>query len=349
MKEIIQPALPQNGDQLAALGKEAFPGYPFETIYDPSALRRIISAGEIRLNIILNEAIIATGVLDDSNPPMAEIKRVAVHPDCRRNGYASAITQKLASKARESGLIPWADARADQIGMQTAALSAGLVPISLEPGKHAVYEHNGLGPARETMVHLTDLRLPEETLWQELRPWPAHAKTTLTNHLRKGFSPTRKNHQLARSLLPNAQGVSSKIEQSLTDLRVPYSALSGDLLQLHWQGSKIVIIKPDASGFITSFQEKSLGGLINLAAEIGLQIVTCYEDVSALKNCQILDQAGMQPAMIRPWQKENQNPTWQIGWRTTTNHYDQCLHHLELSSQISDYLQDFLNRLEQNI
>jgi len=236
--------------------------------------------------------------------------------------------------------------------MQKAALSAGLRPVTLEPGKHAVYIHNDCGPARETMIHMTSLNLPEPLLWQQLKHWPPSLKQALLNNLLMAFSPPPKNLTLTQALLPCAKSVSQRVEESLSRINydgVTIAPLNRDLSLIAYAEAEMVIVKPDASGFITAFRGSSLSTMNRLAWEAGLQVVTCYEDVGAFDQCQALLQSGMSPCMIRPWQKRNLSPSWQVGWRLTMNSYEQCLHELELTESIVQQLFGFVDRIKTNI
>ena len=353
-ERLIRPAKPEDSLSLAELGTRGFPGYPFAEIYDAQQLRTMIEAGkDIRQNLYSSDgSLIATGVLGTEGGPMAEIKRIVVDPYQRRNGHASAITQNLALEAQKQGYIPWSDVRADQPGMQKAALSAGLTAVSLESGKHVVYIHNGFGPARETMIHMTTLYLPEEQLWHNLKPWPEAVKNALVKNLINSFSPSEKDVQKSRLLLPDAAEVSKRVATAVSDqdLRnVNIIDANHDLLVINYSGAQMIIIKPDASGFITRYQSHEIAALVGLARKAGLQVVTCYEDIFAADKSRMLYQAGLTPSMVRPWQKKGGQLKWQIGWRQTMNGFDQCLHNLNLDDQVNRQLLGFTDQLKNNL
>lgn len=113
------------------------PGYPFESVYDPEMVARsLINPSDYRaVSVDGCGRIVGTAVLGDTGEYMQEIKRVVVDPQLRRNGVASELTMHLVNVARMSRVVPWMDARADQLGMQKAGLRAGLSALSLEIGK----------------------------------------------------------------------------------------------------------------------------------------------------------------------------------------------------------------------
>lgn len=353
----IRKAILDDAWRIAEVGLLGMPGYPFEYIYDPDKIRmeleqpthhRIVA--DHRDYGIIGSAVLGLDEL------MCEVKRVVVHPLVRRNGAAKVMTTNLVNLAVEQGLISWSDARADQIGMQKAALSAGLRPISLEPGKHVVYSHKvedlEIGPGRETMVHLTSLMIPEEGLYKDLREWPDELKDALCGNLERSFHPQTKSGEMANSRIPSANWVKKRVDEALQNLPAVYStvSVSEDIITLASGGSQMVVIKPDASAFILSFSgEENLSGLLETAERTGLQIATYYSNITNSAEAMELARCGMEPAMIRPWQKRDEKPQWQVGWRRTCNDYAQCLHNIHLDAEVERTIIQFQERLNENI
>ncbi|KKR72166.1 MAG: hypothetical protein UU16_C0045G0004 [Candidatus Woesebacteria bacterium GW2011_GWA2_40_7] len=349
----IRKARPEDAPQLTKLVRDAILGYPFESVYDPVQVAQAIIDGEYRLVAISEPLgnIIATAVLGISQEtPMSEIKRVAVDTSTRKKGIARKLSQDLSIEAQNINSIPWADVRADQIGMQRAALPAGLRPISLEPGKHVVYSHQHAfvdqGPARETMVHMSNLQLDSDLLVQDLSRWQKEWLNLLVNNMEMSFSPSNKDPKVVARHLSSALLTKEAITKRLNvDENETLTVINSDVVLISSQGGQIVIIKPDASGFIET--PNNIDRLIRISELAGLQIVTAYCDISDICTSTKLAQAGMQPAMIRPWKKTHSSVgSWQAGWRTTMNGYDYCLHQICLYPEIYVSLHELLNKIK---
>lgn len=344
----IRPAKVDDAKKLTELVTRGLPGYPFESVYNHLQVADAIAQGEHRLVAEgLHGQIIATAVLGVNSEPLAEVKRVVVDPEYRQNGLAKAITSILVDDCHQLGKIPWADARADQIGMQRAAINGGLIPISVESGKHIVYQHLYSGPARESMVHMTEINLNPEILIQNLATWPEKARHLLINNLKDALQPKEKNEEIARIIIPSAQKTKEKIRYQITQLpQVKTEIINDDIQLLNINQSQLLVILPDASGFINNIYPSDISHLIKLSREIGLQIITYYCPISDIKTSACLFEAGLEPAMIRPWQKDNKNnPSWEIGWRKTMNHYKQCLHGINLAPEVELQIKAVIKQL----
>lgn len=336
----IRPATPNDASGLARLVTCGLPGYPFEDVYDPNKLSQNITAGEHRLVAIgTDNQIIATGVLGLSSEPMAEVKRIVVAPDYRQNGLGKMLTETLIINCQNLGKIPYADVRAHQIGMQRAALNGGLIPYSLETGKHVVYNHYSdqgidLGSARETMVHMSQLQPDTQELISSLQNWPNTLRLKLKNNLQLALNPPAKDTTTAYQALPKARKVKDQINQKIQQVNPTPTKISDDVDCLTVGKNQLIVIKPDASGFITTV-DPNLKEVLDISQQIGLQIVTCYSPVDDTS----LATAGLEPAMIRPWQPNSQTaPRWEVGWRKTMNNYNQCLHPIALDIQVRNSL-----------
>lgn len=347
----IRLAIPEDANQLASLAKRGMPGYPFESIYDPIAVAQEIETGSNRL-VATNEDnnILGTAVLGDSH--MAEIKRVLVDPDARKHGLGIKLTSALKTMAREKGVIPWADVRADQIGMQRAAhhYYPSLTPVSLEMGKHVVYSHNNEGPARESMVHMSGLALSQDTdkLTHNLIGWSRNMKQQLADNMLNALSPQSKNQVLVRRIIPSAQQVKSEIESNIRASGHTYEMLNSDIILLKKGEGNCLVISPDASGFIENDDPRQIIEMTNMALSIGLQIVTCYLAISDVDKVNYLFQSGMEPAMIRPWQaNSNTPPVWQVGLRKTANTYKDSLHGVNLDPSVHTSIIKYINLVKQ--
>lgn len=352
---------------LADLARRGFKGYPFESVYDPPSLAKAIGGGEIRIVAALKpelQRIIGTAVLGIDGL-MAEIKRVIVDPDFRKNGLAKEMTNNLEKEAKSRGVHPYTDTRADQIGMQRASLGAGLKAITVEAGKHVVYEHEvempgpgkkQLGPARESMIHMTSLRADQQRLYKELKQWPSKLKYDLCANIEKALHnpPDKKSHTVT-SRLPSAKLVRENILKRLDQKRNGFQVIydEQDVTIVQYGNAKITIIKPDASGFVETNRdttEEEIEYVLSLSKSIGLQIVTSYENTTDVKKAELLQSCGLTPAMIRPWQTEKEGePEWQVGFRKTMNDYDRCLHYLRLDKDVRQQLEEFASTLKENI
>lgn len=359
----------QVGDSngLADLAKKGFKGYPFEGVYHPPSLAEAISNGEIRIVAALKpdlQRIIGTAVLGIDGL-MAEIKRVIVHPEFRQNGLAKEMTKNLAKEAKTREVHPYTDTRADQIGMQRASLGVGLKAITVEAGKHVVYEHEvempgpgkkQLGPARESMIHMTSLHADQKRLYEDLKQWSPKLKQDLCANIEKALHnpPDKKSHTVTHRL-PSAKLVRENILKRLDQKRNGFQVLydGQDVTIVQYGNAKITIIKPDASGFIETNKDtskKEIEYVLSLSKSIGLQIVTSYENTADIKKAELLQLCGLAPAMIRPWQTEKDGePEWQVGFRKTMNDYDKCLHYIRLDKDVRQQLEEFASTLKENI
>lgn len=355
-KYYIRAAEPNDAKGLVSLVSESLPGYPFEYVYNPSLVKQELeTTKDYRIVAVdTNGQIVATAVLGIGEL-MSEIKREVVHPSVRRNGIAKAMTQELVTQARSINSIAWSDVRADQIGMQRAALSAGLTPISLEQGKHIVYCHiqddQEIGAARETMIHLTSLQIPQEKLYEGLRTWPTSLQNILIENLTHSFNPPVKSKDVVKQLLPSALAVKSRINEAthqLADCNLSVVSINQDIDLMSIDSGSVVIIKPDASGFI-----QNLGvnpeRLLEIIQQTGLQVITYYTDIADLEKSYQLQDLGLQPIMIRPWQNPNQTPRWEVGWRQTMSNYWESLHIVQLDPGIEYTLRKFIGGIEENV
>lgn len=349
----LRPAVAADAPRLADLVREGMPGYPFESVYDPGALARDISAGETRVvaEITPDLPLLGTAVLG-VNPAesMSEIKRVVVDPSARKNGVAKRLVEYLTHEAFQDDLIPWADVRSNQIGMQRSAAAVGMHAVSLEPGKHVVYRHpepdGDLGPARETMIHMTSLDLPLGHLVHALSSWSNDLQSELIENLSASLSPEPKDPQLALRLLPNAAQVKDRISTRLSHLDV--QEIGPDLTLVTAGAGQMLVISPDASGFIT--QPRNLPELVHLADSGGLQLVTCYNPAADSAVASDLAAAGFTPAMIRPWQPDPASPPrWEVGWRRPANNYASCLHPINLDPAIAAQITGVISQLKSGL
>lgn len=356
----VRRAVPENAAQLAELADKSFSGYPFEEIYREVELAVGIEQGEHRVIAVDPDSqILATAVLGiEKISPMAEIKRVMVDPDWRRNGLATRMTIALAQEADRQGKFPWADVRAHQIGMQKAAVAAGLRPISLERGKHAVFNHyledRDIGAARETMIHMTSLQLDERSLLQTIGSWPSNLINLLTRNMRMAHSDISIDtidSKVARERLSSAAEVSNSIQAKLEILQETTSVemveIDSNLALVRAGQSEVLIIKPDASGFISPPIDGDLTGLLPYLENLDLQILTCYIDASAVTGCSSLLAFGFEPTMVRPWQEtETEEASWQVGFTKTMNQYGECLHSISLVPEIQQELFRIIDEIE---
>ncbi len=344
----IRQAKPEDANELASLALRGMPGYPFESIYDSRAIKEEITAGSNRI-IATNQDddLLGTAVLGDDY--MAEIKRVLVDPNLRKHGLGAKLTSALKALARERGVVPWADVRADQIGMQRAAhhYYPALKPVSIEMGKHIVYSHGDLGPARESMVHMSGLPLSQDskTLVDNLNSWPIALRQRLADNMRDSLGSHHKNRKLVDDIIPSAKLVKRRIEHDIKVGNLDHERLSPDIIKLEGSHSNCLVISPDASGFVEGDDAESIAEMSRIALDIGLQIVTCYLAITDLSKITYLtSHGGMDPAMIRPWQKSRATePEWQVGLRTTDDTYHSSLHEINLDPSIRDSILSYIN------
>lgn len=343
----LRPAVAADAVALSQVAMMGIPGYPFESVYNPAAVAaQIGTSAEHRIVAEHPElGVMATAVLGLADL-MAEVKRVVVHPGIRRQGVARIMVNELVQSAIERGHIPWSDVRADQIGMQRAALAAGLIATSLEQGKHVVYSHSTIpfseeGAARETMIHMTSLRLNPWNLTDELQQWPAELVEKLVANMNRAHRPREKQKRVVAKQLESAAAVKERITDRI-ERQIPshISAEAGsDIEILQVDGAELVVIKPDASGFLTKLPHGELYNLFALAESIGLQIVTHYSPIENRGDIKRLSQAGMEPAMVRPWKPhKDEQVRWEVGWRRTMNGYEDSLHTIQLDPAVREHL-----------
>ncbi|OGK64873.1 hypothetical protein A2313_00525 [Candidatus Roizmanbacteria bacterium RIFOXYB2_FULL_41_10] len=351
----LRSAVLSDAAPLTELVAAAIPGYPFVGVYDSEQVAQSIRNGEYRILAEMPEiGVVATAVLGTESV-MSEIKRVVVHPKMRKNGLASQMTIRLAGEAKQLGHIPWADVRADQIGMQRAALAAGLSPVCLEPGKHVVYDHLYLNfgskrPARETMIHMTSLPVDLDKLASHLKAWPITLRNRLLTELYSSLKPQRYQEMVAEKALPSAIEVNHRISQRINqEVKNLIKEESADFCQIKFQGHQLLIIKPDASGFFTINHDLNFPELIKIAKRVGLQIITCYVDTKQINLLDSLDTAGFIPAMIRPWQEEGSEPVWQVGWQYRLNDYGSCQHQVFLDPNVENMLLNQFSLLQLSV
>lgn len=350
----IREARPGDASALVDLVSRGMIGYPFENVYDEESVRGSIQQPNDR-RVVAEEdqtgRLIGTAVLGDRNDHMQEIKRVVVDPEVRKNGVATSMTKHLAQLARELRVVSWADARADQPGMQSAALRAGHRATSLETGKHCVYWHldrndeHQVGPARETMVHLTSLPVDITVLQRELIHWPEPLVSELLSSLSDALAPQEKDEAIVQRILPSAAEVKRRISENLRRANVEPTPGS-DVVMVRVGDATMAVILPDASGFVVTPPNADLAKAVALGELIGLQTITTYVDVADLESIPKLQAAGLRPTMLRVWQeKESSRPRWQVGWRKVANHYDQSLHYLRLHADVEEQVTKVIARI----
>lgn len=341
----IGPAQIDDGEEIGNVVQLAIPGYPFESASRPYDIVQDILRGNDYRVVARTEdrKIQGTAVLGTGH--CCEVKRVAVHPAFRQNGLASAMAQNLAARARAEGRQPWADVRGDQIGMQRAALKAGMYPVGQELAKHVVYKHPlgeiDLGAARETMIHMSSLMLSDTILCEQLAMWPNSLIRQLVENIQMGLNPKPKDQGIVSEILPSPQIVRQRVseqtsKQSAVDKR---TQVDEDIEILDIGMTKLLVVKPDASAFLLTISSENLGAALKMAGAMGLQVVTYYLDAGALNNQELLADSGMQPSGIRVWQEmQDSEPTYQIAWRKTMNHFDSCLHSVNIDPPVLNVL-----------
>lgn len=350
-KEIkIRPAVPEDANQLAQLAERGMPGYPFESVYDPASLENEIRAGSNRIVAVnYDQLIVGTAVLGDGH--MAEIKRVLVDPDHRSKGLGHSLTSYLKQEALNRGVIPWADVRADQIGMQKAAYAYDLrlKPSSVEAGKHVVYVHkNNSGPARESMVHMSSLKVPD--IASDLYAWNPSYTRLLVDNLGDSLINHEKDDYKSRLYLPSASLVKQYIENNLDLNSIGYKKLNPDVLEISNEGAQCLIISPDASGFVDGQDAESIVALVDEGLSLGLQIVTTYLPMANVELINQLIGSGMTPSMVRPWQNSvYEEPRWEVGLRKTANEYGNSLHSINLDPWIYLEVMDVIKKIDRTI
>jgi hypothetical protein len=116
-----------------------------------------------------------------------------------------------------------------------------------------------------------------------------------------------------------------------------------DVIVAHIGEATMVIIAPDASGFVITSPNDNLAQVVQLGQQIGLQTITSYVDVANLDAIPMLQRAGLRPTMLRMWQeKETVTPEWQVGWRATMNQFGQSLHYLRLHPEVEEQVSEVI-------
>lgn len=363
LKYQIRNATIADAIPLAALANKGFKGYPFTSVYEPDSLAAHIANGEMRIVATLppdHQRIIGTAVLGIDGY-MAEIKRVIVDPEYRQNGMAKEMTQHLAQMAEELHVHPYTDTRADQIGMQRSSLAAGLKAISIEQGKHVVFDHEDssqiqIGPARESMIHMTSLRADENQLHAALKLLPHETINTLHQNMTLSLQePLPKDTTVVSRLLPSAKEVRESVAHKLERHRSSFKLLHDeqDICVIQNGNIRMVIVKPDASGFaeiVPSATRDEIAWALNLANEVGLQVITTYQDITDINQIKKLVEVGLEPSMIRPWQTDvSSQPVWQMGLRKTMNGYAKSLHTIKLDPMVKEQLEAFAEQLKKDL
>ncbi len=349
-KIIIRKAETKDADLLSQLARAGFPGYPFLGVYQPEIIRQQIQNGEQRYVLETEMGLVATAVLGGSQQ-MREICRVVVSPQYRGNGVGKAITKSLYDEATINGWSPWADVRAVQPAMQRSALSAGMYPVSVESGKHVVYDHRDqndhpTSPARESMIHFTSLIADPSQLRRQLNLWPLSLKQVLLTNIKSALNLSQPDRGLAHLLLPDAQSVKSKIHSELQKMSLATDITrDSDIEVIDLSGNKVLIIKPDASAFI--LENNHPGSVdLNTLAELGIQVVTAYCDAGQIDTINSLARLKMEPAMLRPWRNEIGSATvWQVGCRRFLNQGHQLIEPVNIDPQIRSQLEQFFTYL----
>lgn len=347
----VRVAKATDAEKLVELVKNGMPGYPFESVYDAKTVGESIESGS-SLRIVVednNKNILGTAVLGDEPEHMQEIKRVVTSPNARKQGLASEMTRILTSEAERIGVVPWVDARGDQPGMQKAAIHAGYTAVSLEQGKHCVYTHldsnnRNIGPARETMVHLTSLPVDLDELISSLARLDKSIVMHLYDSINKALYPSKKSMNRVHEYIPDAHTVKTRIQEKLMAIDkegIQVKDLTDDIALLETEGVSMIIVKPDASGFINDVPDtRYVKKMLSLGESIGLQTMTAYIDIDTWGHTPNILYTGLMPTMLRIWQKNKEAPiTWQIGWRHTCNKYDESLHHIHLAAETREQLE----------
>lgn len=353
-RQNIRTAQIEDSPNLALLASKAFVGYPFEYVFEAEGITKAIQDGERRYVMINeNNQTIGSAVLGINNTKMAEIMRVMIDPSLRKNGAATSLTRVLSLDAIKLEKYSWADVRGDQIGMQRAALGAGLRAISLEQGKHVVYKHmdengNDLGPARETMVHMTTLPIDELSLKQQISKLTGQVREQLVTNLKTSLNPELKDKSLSEIILPSASKTKYRILNNIElnsqdiDFRLD---ISTDILKISVSDVDTIVVLPDASAFIQKGTQ--LIKTVDLLAKIGVQVITYYCDINNHEQQDYMINCGFTASTIRPWVDEQTgNIVWQISWRKTSNDYQYCLHSISLDRIVERQIMKIINIIE---
>ena len=247
------------------------------------------------------------------------------------------------------------DARADQLGMQKAGLKAGLKALSLESGKHCVYFHldnDGvqIGAGRETMVHITSLTPDLRELTDLLSLWPLELVETLVANMEKAYAPQTKNIKAVEERIPTAaivkQRIETKIEEAVKNGIQVLTLPNPDLSIITLNDTQLLVVKPDASGFVLSDASSELPAMVQLGHALGLQVITVYTDIAQTSKIHTLQNAMMQPAMVRLNQKKSgEKIVWQAGWRSTANRFNECLHSVNIDGEVLSQINNLISNI----
>lgn len=350
----IRKATVEDSQNLAVLASKAFIGYPFEYVFSEAGNKEAILKGEQRWVILdENKQITGCAVIGLNDTKMAEIMRVMIDPTLRKNGAATYLTKRLSLEAIKEGKYAWADVRGDQIGMQRAGMGTGMKAISLEQGKHVVYSHRDLegkelGPARETMIHMTTLPVNELELKNEIVRLSPTIREQLTKNLKASLSPALKDPSLCESKLPSAkttkEHVLANINHSSENITSIHS-INDDIRKIETSGINTIVVLPDASAFILN--SGHLSETVDLLAKVGIQVATYYCDLNDEAMQKKAVDAGLEAASIRPWVNEKSGQiVWQIAWRKTSNDYKDCLHTISLDPLVERQIMKIINIIE---
>ncbi len=347
--EIIK-AKKDNSIELANLAGMAFPGYPFEYVFSKTGVEEAINNGEQRYTLQDDTGqIIGSAVLGLDDTPMAEVKRVMVHPDYRSNGVASKLTQHLCRIANENNKLPYAEVRADQIGMQKAALSAGMTAISVEPGKHVVYTHDQLGPAREGMTFMTTGKVSLDDLKKSLRNVPKTIRQRLAVNMDSSLVTTPKDNHLVQTELVSPSDSKRLVLNKLLDINAggPNLKIVGDDIAI-WQenGLKVAFILPDRSAFVSIADINKINH--SLIENSGIQIATIYVNMTDYLSTSRLGHLKYEPTSVRLWNSTGHNSEWQIGWQARYNNFGNCLHTINLDPTIKEQITKTIDVVNNN-
>ncbi|MFZ2153154.1 MAG: GNAT family N-acetyltransferase [Microgenomates group bacterium] len=350
----IRPAEPSDAPELVELVKNGMPGYPFESVYREQSVKESIeSPTSYRVIAERKGKVVGTAVLGETGEYQQEIKRVVVSPTERGNGLASTMTKHLADKATAAGIVPWLDARTREPAMQQAGLSAGMHAMSLEKGKHLVYNHldsqgQEVGPARETMVNETLLTKDPQELTGGLKRWGHNLLKTLAANMEDSFSPPPKDVSIVNKEIPSAREVKEKIERGIRNLSpsTVQRTSNPDIVILSEHQTSMVVVTPDASAFVLTKPNVGLKKMVETGEKIGLQTITAYIDIGDIKSQRHLRDADMSPTMVRLNQNKRCEPiTYQVGWRKTANSFNQCVDEIKVAPEAERQIRDIIKRI----
>lgn len=340
----IQKAITDQSDELARLAQIAFPGYPFEYVFNKEGVQTALINNELRY-VLTDESgqIMGSAVLGVEVGPMSEIKRVMVHPDHRSNGVATELTRHLTKIAIDLGKIPYAEARADQPAMQKAALNAGMTAIALEPGKHVVYEHmnksSHTGPARETMIFMTSAKVGLDSLSNALRNLSPRIREQLSVNMQDSLSPKPKSVEVVQNTLISPTESKREVLNKLLTLNKGgdnLKIINDDIAIWNTGDSSILFILPDKSAFVTISNTRHID--YEVITNSGVQVSTIYSDMTDYMSNSHLIHTSYVPTSIRLWRNEDKDD-WQVAWQLRQNGYENCLHTIKLNDVVKSQIE----------